>query len=545
MVNDTPEWLHHLCKRLDWMKSERGNFDAHYQEIANYVTPNSHWFTDRPETQGTRRNLRVYDVTAELANNTMAAALQGMLTNPSEPWFELRIENDLQNLEAREEVKLWLMDVRNKMMAEFNSPQTNFDNQNHEIFLSLGAFGTAVMFIGDSMNLKDVEYKTIPLSQCYIAENFTGVVDTLFRCFTMTARQMVQKFGENNVSDKVLEKIQQNKADDKFEVVHAVLPTEDVGDGVLKSKAFASLYFDKKHKYVMRRRGFDMFPYVVPRWAKLTGETYGRSPTMTVLPDIKMLNEMMKTIIRSAQKSVDPPIWLPSEGAVGRIRTYHGAINYFQPGMGDQIQVPDLGGDTRLGVDMLQLMRETIRQAYNINLFELPERPKSHQEMREVEVLSRKQDQQLLLTPTLTRLQREYFGPLIKLTYNRLVKSGKLPPTPPALANTRLEIEYVSPVVRAQRALQADGLNQFIQLSAPLGQIDPNVFDNIDIDGAARYLMDLMEVPVQARRAPDQVQAKREARAQQEAQQQALLAAESLSSSVKNVAQAQSEGLTE
>ena len=35
---------------------------------------------------------------------------------------------------------------------------------------------------------------------------------------------------------------------------------------------------------------------------------------MTVLPDIKMLNQMSKTIIRAAEKVVDPPIIIADDG---------------------------------------------------------------------------------------------------------------------------------------------------------------------------------------------------------------------------------------
>lgn len=70
--------------------------------------------------------------------------------------------------------------------------------------------------------------------------------------------------------------------------------------------------------------GFQEFPYIVPRFLKATGETMGRSPAMTALPDVKMLNLMSKTIIQAAQKQIDPPFLFlmmdsscPSERSLG------------------------------------------------------------------------------------------------------------------------------------------------------------------------------------------------------------------------------------
>ena len=67
-------------------------------------------------------------------------------------------------------------------------------------------------------------------------------------------------------------------------------------------KNYKSCYVLVEEKALLEEGGFDEFPYMVPRWQKVAGEIYGRSPSMTCLPDIKMVNQMMKTVIKAAQK---------------------------------------------------------------------------------------------------------------------------------------------------------------------------------------------------------------------------------------------------
>ena len=82
--------------------------------------------------------------------------------------------------------------------------------------------------------------------------------------------------------------------------------------------------------------GFDTMPYIVSRYVTGPRETYGRSPAMTILPDIKMINEMSKTVIRAGQKVVDPPLLVADEGVMFPINTNAGQVDTF----------PNLGRDT-------------------------------------------------------------------------------------------------------------------------------------------------------------------------------------------------------
>ena len=94
-----------------------------------------------------------------------------------------------------------------------------------------------------------------------------GMVDSVYRCFTMTAEQAVDEFGENEVSEDT-RKLATNKPDEKIEFVHAIYPrTLKVENPRLaKNLPIASVHVEVKQKKIVRESGYHEMPVVVPRW---------------------------------------------------------------------------------------------------------------------------------------------------------------------------------------------------------------------------------------------------------------------------------------
>jgi hypothetical protein len=282
-------------------------------------------------------------------------------------------------------------------------------------------------------------------------------------------------------------------------------------------------------------------PYAVGRYVSGPKETYGRSPAMTVLPDIKMLNEMSKTVIRAAHKIVDPPLLLQEDGALSAFDLRPGALNY--GGVNDQGQqmVHPLQTNARvdIGLDMMDQRRKVINDAFMVTLFQiLVDAP----QMTATEAMLRAQEKGALLAPTMGRQQSEFLGPLIERELDILARAGVLPPMPEALmaAGGVVDIQYQSPLNRAQRSEDGVAILRTLESVTPLAQINPAVLDVFDAEAIARELADINGVPAKVLRTPDQVAAMKQAQAQA-AQAQALLqAAPVVTGGIKDLAQAQS-----
>ena len=75
----------------------------------------------------------------------------------------------------------------------------------------------------------------------------------------------------------------------------------------------AICYIMEEEQHVLEESGVEEMPYVVPRWWVISGEVHGRSPAMTALPQIKVSNAATRTVMRAAEKAVDPPLTVPHE----------------------------------------------------------------------------------------------------------------------------------------------------------------------------------------------------------------------------------------
>ena len=135
-----------------------------------------------------------------------------------------------------------------------------------------------------------------------------------------------------------------------------------------------------------------------------------------------------------------------------------------------------------------------------------------------------------LLSPALGRLQAELLHPMINRVYQILARKQRFEAAPDFMANGQIDIEYVSPLAKAQRSGDVQSAMQLFQFLQPLLQIDPSVVDYLDLDGLAQHIIKVTNVQASVVRGAGQVNELRQQRAQQEqemaAMQQAQMAAQ-------------------
>lgn len=502
----TPE---EVVRKFEKLQGARVNWDSHWEEIADYTVPKKKdVFTKYNKQPGEKKNTHLYDATAIHANELLASALHGMLTNPSVQWFELTTGDP--NLDANDKVKAWLQEAVKRIHQVLNN--SNFQTEIHEVYLDLGSFGTSSMRIEEDDEMI-IRFSSRPIYELYIDENYKGIVDTVFREYSMTGRQILQEFGEKNFPPHQLDAVKKDLMK-KWDVIHGVLPSKDAGKKA--SKKFSSYHVLKELRVMLKESGFFEFPYVIPRWTKISGEIYGRSPAMKALPDIKMINEIMKTTIRAAQKIVDPPLMAPDDGIIMPIRTTPGGLNYYRSGTGDRIEPLETRGRIDLGIQLIESIKVQIRQAFFIDQLQLNEGP----QMTATEVMQRTEEKLRLLGPILGRQHFELLKPMIDRIFGIMVRKDLLPQdVPPELEDRELEVQYSSMIARAQRSSEAENFNRVFSFIAPLVELNPSVIDNINFDGTVRKLANIFNLPHEMFNDQEVVDANRQQRQQLEQQQ--------------------------
>lgn len=541
-------------------KSDRGTFESHWQQCANYMQPDRADYTTE-NSPGVKRMQYVFDETPIWCHEQFIAGLCSYLTSSTLQWFWLRCEDDRIN--KMYEVREWCDAASASLYSIFNSPRRNFAGQSQELYGDLGLIGTAVMAVLESRR-SSVLFSTRHMKECVIFENEEDRVDTLVRKWPFTARQAFGQWGA--AAGEAVRRALEKTPDQKFNFYHGVRPRKlrDPQRADKLNKAFESIYVSENDKTVISEGGFEEFPYLTPRLSKSTGETYGRGRAMIALPGVKMLNEFVKLEIKGAQLVVHPMFDVPDNGYLMPIKTTPGAFVFHRAGMrpDDRITTIQTGAQLVVAHEMLEALRNRIGRIFYVDLFRMPmdmENPQGDGKGSTATYwLQRREKEMMALSPMLARSQSEYTGPLIDRTFamcwrqSKALKFGPgayFPPPPEALSGEKLVVEYVSPIAMAQKSSQVDSIDRLIQKQLELRTVDPESQLALDSEAIMRLTAEDLNAPTAVLKSPERMAAEREQKAAAEAAMNDHMelanvasAAKDGSAAVKNIAQSQGAG---
>lgn len=494
-----------LDRRYSKLLTKRSNWESLWQELGDYVLPRKAEITKK-RIQGGKRTELIFDSTAVHAVELLASSLHGMLTSPSSPWFSMRYR-DLQ-LAQNDAANEWLEGCVELINKEFQ--RSNFQQEIHELYYDLVVFGTGCLFV--DFDDEGLRFSTRHIAEILISEDMNDRVDTVYRKFQLNARQLAQRFGEENLPDKVKKDLDKDPYQD-HDIIHVVYPRADnLGSSPIR-KPVGSIYYHAESKALLGEGGFDELPFMVPRFNKDSVSIYGRSPAMSCLPDVKMVNKMSEVSIRAAQKQIDPPLMVPDDGFLLPVRTTPGALNFYRTGTRDRLEPLQAGATNPIGIAMEEQRRNAIRAAFYVDQLQLQTGP----QMTATEVLQRNEEKMRLLGPVMGRLQSELLQPLIQRSFKLMLRKGRLDVPPEELQGQDIDIEYVSPLAKAQKLTDLQSMMRGLEVLLQLGQSLP-VMDYIDDDGLVKYLVDVAGMPAKVIKSNEEVAALREQQAQQQAQ---------------------------
>ena len=504
-----------ILKKFDKVKAGRVNWEDRWRDVGKYVMPRKDNVWDSLIVPGgEEKRVRLYDSSAEHFNVLLASALSTMLINPTRQWYQLTTDDPVLN--NNNEVREWLQKTAKAGQQILNN--TNFHTQAHEMFLDLGGFGTAPLRMEEDDETV-LRFKSEPIYELWVQENHKGEVDGIYKKFKMTVRQAKQRYGEDIFDANERMSIAQDETKE-LHFLKVVLPSKEV-EGSKTSKAFVSLELlcENGRERILKEGGFNEFPYAVPRWNKTSYEMYGRSPSLTAMPDIKMINAMMQDTIRAAQKATTPPMMIPDDMMGSPVNTTPGGLNPYRAGTSDRIFPLETGSRPDIGLEFMRDIRERIKAVYFIDQLQLREGP----QMTATEVNQRVDESLRLLGPVLARLHSEFLNPVIKRLTAVMKRKKLLPSLPAILEDVEIEVIYNSQIAGAQKLAEANNFNRFVGSIAPLIQINPGVIDNFDLDKASLELARLHGVNEEILRDQTETDALREQRQQTQEQEQEML----------------------
>lgn len=534
-----------VLRRHADMESARAVFDAHWRDIEQYFSYQGQYFNNAGTVQGEKSTSKMCDITGPLAAVRFAAAVTSMISPSTETWHGLKPADD--RLKRYKSTRDWMDSARDVLFSARYAPTANFSSQSFTSYFDIGLYGTGCIFVDDIIG-RSLLYRAIHLSEIYLSDDAAGRVDTVHRKQNPRLRHVAERFGVDALPEKMRDLLRRGKGDDRVCVIHCVRPNEEYTPERMdrRGKALQSYYILAEERTILQDGGYRTMPYCVGRYTTSARETYGRGPGMLALPEVKMVNDMRKTILRAAQKTVEPPLLAYDDTLMRAFDNRAGAMNFGGlDAAGNQLVKPLMSG-TRvdIGVDQLENARRTINSVFHIDLFQvLVDKPGN---MTAFEAAQRAQEKGQLLGPTMGRIQSDLIETMVERELDIMGHAGQLPEMPREMIEAGMledrvpvAIDHTSPLNLLQRASQSASIMRAFQTLAPLYQLDPGVLDRFDVEEAAKIIMETEGVPSIVIRGDEQVQESRDARAQQQQAAAMLQAAPQAASAAKDMAQAQ------
>lgn len=524
------------ARRWEALKSERSSWMTHWEQISRVLLPRAGRFLVTDNNRGDKRHNKILDNTGTRALRTLSGGMMAGMTSPARPWFRLTTKDP--KLDETYEVKRWTSQVTGLMQMIFN--RSNIYRALQSSYEELGAFGTSAAIMLDDFE-SVVHCMPLTIGEFAVATGARSNINTLYREFRMTVAALVEEFGYRNVSHRIQQLYDRGSMDEWITVINAIEPRydRDPRKRDARNMPFRSIYFesDNGRGGILRETGFRHFPVLAARWSVTGGDIYGTSPGMEALGDLRQLQQEQLYKGKAIAYQSDPPVVVPADLRNQEENLVPGGVVYLDNP--SQAQAVRSSYEVPLQIQALladiQDVRDRVDQAFYKDIFMMIAGSRNDR-MTATEVAERHEEKMLMLGPVLERLNAELLDPLITMTFDRMVIANLLPPIPDALQGVELNVDFVSILAQAQRAISTNAIDRFTQNLGQLVVIKPELADKFDADYWADYYADALGIDPQLIVPSSQVAVIRQQRAQRQQQAEGIAAAQQLSEVAKNIA---------
>ena len=482
-----------VLRRWSDLKAIRVGWESTWQEVANYFLPRRDFTLQR--FPGELRDRRLLDATGMIDTDRLAAMLFGWLISPAMPFVRPSVERGLiaagRQVELEGDARDWLDGVQWSMFDHFMAVQSGFKVAAYETLSEYVAFGTGILWTGSKARF-GARYQSRPLQSCWIAANADDEVDTVYYAFTLPAHRVLAKWPAAAELDCV-KRADRHSEHLGVKLLLAVEPRPGgIYGGIAQAKPWRSVLVAVEDQAVLEESGYDSFPYSVPRFYLKPGEVYGYGPGHVALPDVRMLNAVMETILNGAELKVRPPIMAPLRLFAKPIDRRQGAVNYYQTNqLGLQtaeqaVRVLNVAGDIAFGVDFIRELRSQVDLAFYVDWMRLRE----NSAMTATEVNDRRDMRLRGMGPIVGRAESDLMGPCADRTFEVNMREGAFGQAPASLRGLDVTWGYAGPMALAQLGGQADAVTSLFAAAEAVAQFDPAAAKVVDGEEGLRILGD-------------------------------------------------------
>jgi Bacteriophage head to tail connecting protein len=427
-----------------------------------YAIPNRANFWQVSEAQ--RRTDLIFDSTAVISTQEFASRLQAGLTPNYTKWVDL-LPGAAVHPDDRERVRQALAEINELFFELIHS--SDFNSQSHECYTDL-AIGTTALIVEEGDLDHPFKFTSIPLSDVWLEFGAFGRCNAIFRPLMVPADEIAEKWRDADLTNPTLRDALAKEPRRPMKLVEATM--RQLGRRDTEASGYRVLIFPEggavkgPDSSILVRREFvgeGSNPWITARWSVSAGETYGRGPLISALPDIKTANMVVELILEASEMAISGLWQYEDDGVVNpeTIDLVPGAlIPHGQNTKG--LEPLQSGGDFKLAFEVLAPLQASIKRA----LFDEMLGPVDKTPMSAAEVHVRMAEMARRIGSPYGRIMHEFVQPLVMRCLFILRKRGLI--QLPRINKSYVKVVPTSPLARQQRyAAEVQAIEQILQIA--------------------------------------------------------------------------------
>lgn len=487
-----------ILKRYTSLKSKRSTQEDVWDELSYFFMPEHG--TDSERTDEDNRRRKSVDGTGVEACSAFTAGIYANTFTAGTELFSL--DPDDETLEDVDNVKNWYAKVTDIALAKIQ--KSNFPQVYQEVVDYWGTFGNAItMFEYIDHELVFKNFSVMDVVPEF--DSMTGELVAVFRSVKMTAKDVKAKF------DSCSEEVSKKAAlpDEMYSevcVIHAVVPRDNgkkadfrkdryVDPITSDNMEFASYWIEKDSKHLCKESGYEVFPYVAPRY-KVYGDSFGRGPGHEALDDMRQLERMSYDFTFSVEMNMNPCAFTWDEEILETATIEPGRINAMTAptsigGTGGQPAIIwHTGGAPIQYIEpIINRYERKVKAHYHTDLFITHT---NQENMTATEVAQRNEEKLTAIVPIVSRLTTEFHDPLIEGCVKLMMREGDLPELPQEMQDVKFKIQYVTRLSARMGMVKNQNLMGALQMISALAEASmaaPDLQGIIDVPKAMKEIL--------------------------------------------------------
>ena len=445
-----------IISLYETIKSDRDLYYGLWEDCRFYY--DSEKQNQQPNNKGSKNteNYQPVNPVGYEASLAFASGLFSHTYNPGDQFFTFKVANN--QIEDTDLMEDWAVSASKTCLE--NLVSSNFGTVAYSMLLNYARLNTGVIY-QEWNNKKGLVFKEIPVTNCCIAEDFDGYVDTLIREFELTAKQAYEKWGDDCHNETINAAQDPKRASDKITYLHAVMPRESykVGSYNKMDMPIKSCYVNKDKQHITEEGGYTTFPYAVPRVQKNNNTPYGRGMSFAALDTMRHISRLTADIDDGVEMGINPPLFYPGSMEEESIDLTPGAVNHVSQ-MGEQPWAYPSNLDLNAADARETRKEEEIRKLFYNHVFALLDQERSARNITATEIDARMAEKVQALVPIVNRLFDEFYSMVLIRTLHILIENGEIE-DPPEENIKNLRVEYSTKldqklaILQDQQILQA------------------------------------------------------------------------------------------